>query len=85
MTLRRCAGAIGLAIAAGCAVQPAPAPSPAANLSGYPVEFRQGHGDGCASARPEAARVRDDKRMKTDASYAQGWQDGYDFCRRQNK
>jgi len=70
-------------LGAGCAVQPEPAPRPAANLSGYSAEFRQGHGDGCASAKSDAARVRDEKSMKADANYAQGWHDGYDFCRRQ--
>jgi hypothetical protein len=69
---------------ASCALQPeSKPPPPTANLSGYPAEFKQGHSDGCASARPNAARMRDEKRMKTDANYAQGWQDGYDFCKRQ--
>ena len=72
-----------LIAAAGCAtqVQP-PAPAPAINLSGYPPEFRQGYADGCASARPGAARKRDEARYKSHANYAQGWRDGYDICRR---
>ena len=70
-----------LIAAAGCATQSQP-PAPAINLSGYPPEFRQGYTDGCASARPGAARQRDDASYKADANYAQGWRDGYDICRR---
>jgi hypothetical protein len=64
--------------AAGCAAQSQP---PAVNLSGYPLEFRQGYAAGCASV--DAARKRDETRFKADANYAQGWRDGYDICRRQ--
>ena len=64
----------------GCASQPSPAPQPKVNLSGYPVAFRQGYADGCASA--DAARKRDDARFKSDADYAQGWRDGHDICQR---
>ncbi len=79
------------AILVGCATEPTPSPTatptPAPgskiNLSGYPPEFRQGYTDGCASAQPNAGRKRDDTRFKTDSNYAQGWQDGYDICRRQ--
>jgi hypothetical protein len=66
-------------LVAGCASQSTP-PAPAVNLSGYPLEFRQGYTDGCASAKPNVARKRDDTRFKTDANYAQGWRDGYDIC-----
>jgi hypothetical protein len=70
----------GLALlAAGCTSQSTP---PAVNLSGYPLEFRQGYADGCASANPAAARKRDATRFKDDANYAQGWRDGYDICRK---
>lgn len=70
--------ATGLALlAAGCASQSTP-PAPTVNLSGYPLEFRQGYADGCASAN--AARKRDETRFKADANYAQGWRDGRDIC-----
>lgn len=68
-----------LLLAAGCSVKSQPS-VPAVNLSGYPPEFRQGYADGCASAN--APRRRDEARFKSDANYAQGWQDGYDICRR---
>lgn len=71
-----------LLIAAGCAGPPAQPPQPAVNLTGYPPDFRQGHSDGCGSARPNATRVRDEKRYKSEGNYAQGWDDGYDYCRR---
>jgi len=77
----------------GCASQPAPdlqpapatapAPKPAVNLSGYPPEFKQGYSEGCASAKPNAVRTRNEERFKTDVNYAQGWRDGYDICGRQ--
>ena len=64
-------------LAVGCAGQPAPtAERPGVNLSGYPPAFRAGYADGCASAKPNAARFR------SDANYAQGWRDGYDICGR---
>jgi hypothetical protein len=77
---------IVLAIA-GCAMQePLPSKSsrpapPPVNLSGYPLEFRQGHADGCASARSGSIR-RDEARFKSEPQYSQGWQDGYAICGR---
>lgn len=68
-----------LALMAGCASQPAPAPQPKVNLSGYPLEFGQGYADGCASVN--AARKRDEARFKSDANYATGWRDGYSICK----
>ncbi|MBI4190138.1 MAG: hypothetical protein HY525_06325 [Betaproteobacteria bacterium] len=79
--MQRLVMALAMALTAGCASQPAPAPQPKVNLSGYPLEFRQGYADGCASVN--AARKRDEARYKSDANYAQGWRDGYDICRRQ--
>ncbi len=72
---------LALALAAGCTSQPTSAPQPKVNLSGYPPAFRDGYTDGCASVN--AARKRDEARFKADASYAQGWRDGYDICQRQ--
>ena len=72
---------ISAALVAGCAGHPAPTPeAPGVNLSGYPPAFRAGYADGCGSVN--AARKRDEARFKSDASYRQGWQDGYDICRR---
>ncbi len=64
---------------AGCASHPALAPRPKVNLSGYPLEFRQGYADGCASVN--TMRKRDEVRFKSDANYAQGWRDGYSICK----
>ena len=66
-------------LTAGCVSQATP-PAPTVNLSGFPLEFRRGYTDGCASGKPNAARQRDAIRFKADPNYAQGWRDGYDIC-----
>jgi hypothetical protein len=87
---RLAALALPLLLAACASVSPpaaAPAtqagnPNPPANvnLSGYPLEFRQGYADGCASARGSAQR--DEARYKADSQYRQGWEDGKSICLR---
>ena len=67
-------------ILAGCAGQPLPGQPPPAqppsatqpkiNLAGYPLEFRQGYVDGCASAQLSAGRKRDEARFKSPVSEA---------------
>lgn len=77
-------------LAGGCAATsigypPASQPGPAApnvNLAGYPQAFKEGYGDGCASARMLLGKRKDERRFKSDSQYAQGWRDGYDICRR---
>jgi hypothetical protein len=87
--------AVALAIA-GCASvppavvtppqppQPVPTdrepPPPNVNLSGFPLPYRQGYADGCASAR--AAERKDAARFAADANYRMGWQDGIALCRK---
>ena len=63
---------------------PAPAnvepPAPGVNLSGFPLTYRQGYADGCASA---AGRERKDTtRFAADGNYRTGWQDGAAICRK---
>jgi hypothetical protein len=48
------------------------------NLSGYPLPFRQGYADGCASERGRTQK--DEKRYKNDPLYREGWEDGYSIC-----
>ncbi len=80
-----CACALALAIA-GCASAPtAPPtagepPAPAVNLSGFPLEYRQGYADGCASAT--GAQRKDAARFGADGNYRTGWQDGLALCRK---
>ena len=83
-------------IAAGCATgpfgpsEPPPAapplprnvepPPPSVNLSGFPLPYRQGYADGCASVT--GAERKDAARFGGDPNYRMGWQDGLALCRR---
>jgi len=81
--LRLCAFAVlglsVLALLAGGCSSPGAAPPPV-NLAGFPPAYREGHADGCQSAR--GRQVRDAKRYAADRQYAAGWRDGLDTCRR---
>ena len=77
----------------GPAVSPPAAPAPSAplpahkeppppnvNLSGFPLPYRQGYADGCASASgPER---KDASRFASDPNYRTGWTDGVALCRK---
>ncbi len=55
-------------------------PAPAVNLSGFPLPYRQGYADGCASATgPER---KDAVRFGADGNYRTGWTDGLGLCRK---
>jgi hypothetical protein len=93
---RRLLFALCALLASACATvqQPPPAPAPApapipqnvepppppVNLSGFPLPYRQGFADGCASAT--GAERKDAARYPTDGNYRTGWQDGLAQCRR---
>ena len=53
---------------------------PTVNLSGFPLPYRQGYADGCASAT--GAERKDSTRFAADGNYRTGWQDGLALCRR---
>ncbi len=55
-------------------------PPPAVNLSGFPLPYRQGYADGCASAT--GAERKDKARFGADGNYRTGWQDGVALCRK---
>ncbi|HLW12552.1 MAG TPA: hypothetical protein VKU81_07625 [Casimicrobiaceae bacterium] len=55
-------------------------PPPSVNLSGFPLPYRQGYADGCASA--SSAERKDAARFTGDPNYRTGWQDGVALCRR---
>jgi hypothetical protein len=55
-------------------------PPPAVNLSGFPLPYRQGYADGCASAT--GPQRRDATRYASDANYRTGWTDGASLCKR---
>ena len=64
------------------ATAPTPAnvepPPPNVNLSGFPLPYRQGYADGCASAR--GTERKDATRFAADGNYRTGWQDGRAIC-----
>ena len=55
-------------------------PAPAVNLSGFPLAYRQGYADGCASAT--GAERKDAVRFGADGNYRTGWTDGLALCRK---
>ena len=55
-------------------------PPPPVNLTGFPLPYRQGHADGCASAT--GPQRRDATRYSADANYRTGWIDGSALCKR---
>jgi hypothetical protein len=81
------------AITSGCATAPsappasapplprnAEPPPPPINLSGFPLPYRQGYADGCASV--SGAERKDAARFAGDPNYRTGWQDGIALCRK---
>jgi hypothetical protein len=55
-------------------------PAPNVNLSGFPLPYRQGYADGCASATgPER---KDAARYGADGNYRTGWTDGLALCKK---
>ena len=56
-------------------------PPPPVNLTGFPLPYRQGFADGCASATGPARK--DAVRFPADGNYRTGWQDGLAQCRKQ--
>ena len=55
-------------------------PPPAVNLSGFPLPYRQGYADGCASAT--GGERKDAVRFASDGNYRTGWQDGIALCKK---
>jgi hypothetical protein len=62
--------------------QPQGNPNPPANvnLQGFPLEYRQGYADGCASVSGQERR--DAARYRNDPQYRSGWQEGNALCRK---
>jgi len=53
-------------------------PPPKVNLSGFPLPYRQGYADGCASAG--GTEHKDAARFSADMNYRTGWTDGKALC-----
>jgi hypothetical protein len=56
-------------------VEPPPAN---VNLSGFPLPYRQGYADGCATAG--GREQKDASRFASDGNYRTGWMDGRALC-----
>jgi hypothetical protein len=50
------------------------------NLQGFPLPYRQGYADGCASTG--SVEHKDAVRFKSDGQYRTGWQDGNFLCKK---
>ena len=61
---------------------PTTSANPAAqiNLQGFPLPYRQGYADGCASTG--ALEQKDAVRFKSDGQYRTGWFDGNALCKK---
>jgi hypothetical protein len=55
-------------------------PPASINLQGFPLPYRQGYADGCASIG--ATEHKDAVRFKSDGQYRTGWQDGIALCKK---
>lgn len=55
-------------------------PPASINLQGFPLPYRQGYADGCASIG--AVEHKDAVRFKSDGQYRTGWQDGFALCKK---
>jgi len=55
-------------------------PPSSVNLQGFPLAYRQGYADGCASIG--AVERKDAARFKSDDQYRTGWQDGMFLCKK---
>jgi hypothetical protein len=55
-------------------------PPASINLQGFPVPYRQGYTDGCASTG--AVEQKDAARFKSDGQYRTGWMDGNALCKK---
>jgi hypothetical protein len=53
-------------------------PPPKVNLSGFPLPYRQGYADGCASIG--GVEHKDAARFSSDMNYRTGWTDGRALC-----
>ena len=50
------------------------------NLQGFPLPYRQGYADGCAST--SVLEQKDAARFKSDGQYRTGWFDGNALCKK---
>ncbi len=57
-----------------------PNPPANVNLQGFPLPYRQGYADGCASIG--SVEHKDAQRFKSDGQYRTGWQDGNFLCKK---
>ena len=55
-------------------------PASKINLQGFPLPYRQGYADGCASVG--ALEQKDAPRFKSDGQYRTGWVDGNALCKK---
>jgi len=50
-------------------------------LAHRPQAYREAYVDGCKSGQAKGTQLLDAERIKTDSLYANGWYDGYEECK----
>jgi len=58
------------------------APNVNVNLAGFPAEYRKAYGEGCTHARGGGAVSAAPAFAQGAPQAAQGWRDGFDYCKR---
>jgi hypothetical protein len=58
------------------------APGVSVNLAGFPPEYRKAYGEGCTHARGGGALSQAPAFQQGAQQAAQGWRDGFDYCKR---
>ena len=71
-------GAAGGGAGSGAPPSDVEPPPPGVNLAGFPLPYRQGYAEGCASAG--GGERKDAARFAADGNYRTGWQDGRAIC-----
>ncbi len=80
-----CLGLLLFGLLSGCVSRPASPGEerlPNVNLSGFPADYRKAYGEGCTLARSGGTVAQAPAFSRDAPQAAQGWRDGFDYCKR---